>query len=147
MTDKNNGCKFIFTSARMKLERLIALIESTPMTRLEIETKLHISRRHAMTILSVLHESNRIYIAKWSHESIDGKKAHLRPMWRSGKKKDVPRPAALTNQQINQRSYARLRQDPEKYAIYLRDQNQRHKDKNFVPRMDVAASWIVRPSA
>lgn len=147
MTNKNNGCKFIFASARIKIDRILELIAETPLTRLEIMTKLYISQRHAMTLLSYLHDEKKIHIAKWSHEGINGKKAHLRPMYKAGSKKDVPKPAALTINQINKRSYARLKQDPEKYAIYLRDQNQRQKDKNFVPRMDIAASWIGRAHA
>lgn len=138
---------FKFKSSLDKLDRLVGAL-STPMTRHEIQLAMHMGKRTVNTYIAKLMEegNKRVYIKDWKREQ-EGQKTHLRPVYAAGKKRDKKKPAPLTNAEINRRQYARIKANPEKYAIHLMKERHRMSMRNFKPRPDIAAAWLFGKAA
>ena len=107
-----------------RIERLLAELAKQPMCRHDMAKFLGVSVVFVSKYITELREDNLIYIE--SYERTDGKP---RSFYRSGNQPDAPKLEPLTSK-VLQRAY---RERVKKKC----------NPRNFTPRMDIAASWMM----
>lgn len=131
--------------SQTKVSRLLPEIAIRPKTKPEISDFLSLTQSHVSLYLKILHDEGRIHICKWTRAKVAGLGSRPRPVWKSGPGIDARKPNKITAKQASRRQYARRKRDPDQYEAYLRASRKRMNKRNFKPRLDIAASWIVEP--
>lgn len=93
-----------------KIARIIAELESLPMTRDELQCLLGVSKPTMQRYVEHLRAEKRIYIAAWRQTS--GQPA---PVLAVGAQPDARRPKPMSREQRNALEWKRIKRDPDRH--------------------------------
>lgn len=93
-----------------KIARILAELESLPMTRDELQCLLGVSKPTMQRYVEHLRAEKRIFVAAWRQTS--GQPA---PVLAAGDRSDAPRPKAMDRQQRNALEWKRIKNDRDRH--------------------------------
>ena len=136
-----------------KIAKILNALQ-TPMTRCELEKHFFISLESAKLYLKHLRDIKDVYISGWRRE-LEGETRGLRPIYSAGKGRNKPmpkekifkKPKPIIKKQKpsipkSTQYYQKLKQDPERYFLYLKKKSHSRKMAKFIPQRDPLVSFL-----
>jgi hypothetical protein len=136
------GGKLTFTQtpARLRIERIKAMLEREPMNVLAIAAALPISKRWALEYIKHMHATKQIHILRWDKEVEERAKRHAIEIWTLGPGEDAPRPEPDGRAVRSKRAWESLKADEDRHELWNAKRRVRRRIKS--KRLEPAAAWI-----
>lgn len=128
--------------SKRRIDRIIELLNETPMTVHDLAERLPLSRRWVTEYLKHLRSLNKVYVTDWTKHIEQRKKRHAVEIWALGDKKDKPKPPPDGQYTRYKRAWNAVKSDPDRHEQHLARRRVKRRLKNLKP--DPATAWIPR---
>lgn len=139
---RTNGMTFTSKAAQARIENILFACRHGR-SRQELEIILGLTRRTTLSYLVHLHGTEQLHISQWKREGIG--QFYPAPVYKSGKGIDAAKPAPLNEREKQQRSWAKLKADPVRYAKHRAKKARRPVEAT--PSVNSPFNWRGKPSA
>lgn len=138
---RTNGMTFTSKAAQDRITRILFACKQGR-SRQELEIILSLTRRTTLSYLIHLLETQQMHISRWTREGIG--QFYPVPVYKTGQGIDAAKPAPLNETEKQKRAWAKLKEDPVRYAKHRAKKARRPVEA--APATNSPFNWRGQPS-
>lgn len=140
-SSKTKKMAFVMPAAKIKIEKILALLKERPMNLQQLCDAVHLVSRAMRDYLNYLHDTKQIYYSTYKYEKI-GNRVMPNRYYRAGNHRDAKKPDPLSGKERNRLKRQRLNEDPEKKEFYLARRRALRWAKKHQVTPNEATNWL-----